>query len=481
MGEKTGIMAVPTPRDMHKKIERKVAFYTLGCKVNQYDTEAVAEQFVRSGYQIVDFDELADVYVINTCTVTNIGDRKSRQIIRRAVRRNPDAVIVVMGCYAQVSPDEVASIEGVDLIVGTNDRQRIVDLVEEFLSTGEKLSFVQDIFATKEFEDIPITQFQGRTRATIKIQEGCNEFCSYCKIPYARGRSRSRRPDSVLAEVRRMEAAGFQEVVLTGIHLGAYGRDLEPGVELADLLELLCQKVQIPRIRISSIDPHEITPRFIEVMMRYPNLCRHLHVPLQGGHDDILKAMRRRYTLGEYRQVIEAVRQASEDIAITTDIIVGFPGETEEHFAASLRFVEEMEFSRLHVFPYSRRAGTPAAKMPGQVPNAVKQERARQMIELGRKLSGNFHARFIGYTKDVLLEQPFAHRDQLSPSLQDELTAIGESLNGPIELWEGLTDNYIRIIVPASEDMSGQLVEVELLAADSECMVGRITGRKVLS
>lgn len=462
---------------MQQEIGRRVAFYTLGCKVNQYDTEAVAEQFAKKGYRVVGFDELADVYVVNTCTVTSMGDRKSRQIIRRAARQNPEAVIVVMGCYAQVSPDEVADIEGVDLVVGTNERQRIVDLVDEFMSSGQKHSFVHDIFATKEFEDIPITQFQDRTRATIKIQEGCNEFCSYCKIPYARGRSRSRRPESVLAEVQRMEAAGFQEVVLTGIHLGAYGRDLDPALDLSDLLEMLGQKVKIPRIRISSIDPHEITSRFVDIMLRYPNLCRHLHVPLQGGHDDILKAMRRRYSLAEYRNVVKAVKAASEDIAITTDIIVGFPGETDEHFAASLQFVEEMGFSRLHVFPYSRRAGTPAAKMPVQVPNAVKQERTRQMIALGRKLSGAFHARFVGRTMEVLLEQPFGNGDELSQPLRQLLLAGAGSTSEPAELWEGLTDNYIRTIVPARGDMSGQLVSVELLAADSEGMVGRIVSR----
>lgn len=451
------------------KQRKRVAFYTLGCKVNQYDTEAVSELFSQRGFEIVDFSELADVYIINTCTVTNMGDRKSRQIVRRASRQNPDAVIVVMGCYAQVSPEEVAEIEGVDLVIGTSERRRIVDLVEEFISTRQRLSFVKDVFTSTEFEDLPVTQFSGRTRATIKIQEGCNEFCTYCKIPYARGRSRSRSPESVIAEARRLEEAGFQEMVLTGIHLGAYGRDLEPKIELADLLECLCRETSIPRLRISSIDPHEITERFIEILVDNPNICRHLHVPLQGGHDEILKSMRRRYTLREYRAVIERVRAVLPEIAITTDIIVGFPGETEEQFVHSLEFVEEMEFSRLHVFRYSKRAGTPAAKLPNQVPAAVKQERSRRMMELGARLSLEFHRRFLGRTMQVLLEQTVDPEVVKGADLR-----TGLDQTGPKTLWEGLTDNYIRVVTAGDGDLSGRLILLSLTGASSELMIGQM-------
>ncbi len=447
---------------------QRVAFHTLGCKVNQYDTEAVAELFSHHGFDVVDFSESADVYIVNTCTVTNMGDRKSRQIIRRAARQNPDAVVVVMGCYAQVSPEEVAGIEGVDLVVGTNERSRIVELVQEFMTSGQQLSFVNDVFRSREFEDLPITQFNGRTRATIKIQEGCNEFCTYCKIPYARGRSRSRRPESVAAEVNRLEAAGFREVVLTGIHLGAYGRDLEPQQELADLLERLAQGTGLPRIRISSIDPHEITPRFVEVLVDNPSICRHLHVPLQGGHDAVLTAMRRRYTLAEYRRVIEMVKAAVPDIGITTDIIVGFPGESEEHFAHGLDFVEEIGFSRLHVFRYSKRAGTPAAKLPDQVPSVVKQERSHKMIELGNRLATMFHSKFLGRQMSVLFEHPV---ETGTASVLADTDLAGKDSGC---LWEGLTDNYIRVVAPADETVSGRIVPVKLTYAAAELVTGQI-------
>lgn len=432
---------------------KSIAVCTLGCKVNQYDTDAVLSQFREAGYTVVDFNKKADVYLINTCTVTNVGDRKSRQMIRRARRTNPEGKVVVMGCLAQASPDEVIQIEGVNLVVGTHQRSELLELVESLSeASGEPISaVVDDIFAVDEFEELPVSTFEGRTRATLKIQDGCNQFCSYCRVPFARGKQRSRRLESVVDQAEQIAAQGYQEIVLTGVHLGAYGLDFEPQLHLADVVEALTEVEGLTRIRISSIDPHEITPKLLELVAGEPKVCRHLHIPLQSGCDTVLERMRRRYTTADYRSIVEKAREQIPELAITTDIIVGFPGETDAEFAETMQFVEEMAFSRLHVFRYSRRSGTPAARFPNQIPATVKEERSHSLIALGEKLSEEFHQAYVGQLLEVLVEQ----------------VEKGQGV--------GLTDNYIRVeFASDATDLVGKTVQILGKKASHKGILGEL-------
>ncbi|HWR55557.1 MAG TPA: tRNA (N(6)-L-threonylcarbamoyladenosine(37)-C(2))-methylthiotransferase MtaB [Negativicutes bacterium] len=429
---------------------QKVAFTTLGCKINQFETDTLMGLFKRAGYAVVEFDAFADVYVINTCSVTHLGERKSRQLIRRAVRRNPAAVIAVTGCYAQTAPDAVASIPGVNLIIGTQQRERIVALVQQAKPLGDPLKMVDDIMAAREFEDIPLYDNPGRTRAFLKIQEGCESFCSYCIIPYARGPLRSRTPDSVLSEVRKLVAAGFSEVVLTGIHLGAYGQDLPAKTDLAAMVEKILTVEGLQRLRLGSVEPNEITHELVELMLANPVLCRHLHLPLQSGHDDILRAMNRRYTAAEYRKLVQYLRFKLPDISVSTDLIVGFPGETDAHFAHICDYIADLALSRIHVFPYSARRGTPAAGMPGQVAAEVKEARSRCVIALAAEKERAFAAGFVGRVMPVLFEQA------------DEERA------------EGLTGNYIRVSARAGGGVLGRILPVRLLEVADGGLNGEI-------
>ncbi|HHY91013.1 MAG TPA: tRNA (N(6)-L-threonylcarbamoyladenosine(37)-C(2))-methylthiotransferase MtaB, partial [Clostridiales bacterium] len=315
-----------------------VAFYTLGCKVNQYETEAMKELFEKAGYTIVEAEGKADVYVINTCTVTNLGDRKSRQFIRRAKRNNPESIIAVVGCYAQIAPEEVLSIEGVNLILGTKDRNRIVEYVEQAKKSRGKINVVEDIMKADEFEEMPIEKMQGKTRAYLKIQEGCNQYCSYCIIPYARGPIRSRKLEDIVHEVRRLEQHGFKEIVLTGIHIASYGKDLGKNT-LLDVIRSVHNAEGIQRIRLSSIEPTIMTEAFVEELSKLEKVCPHFHLSLQSGCDETLKRMNRKYTTDEYRRVVHRLRKIWPDVSITTDIMVGFPGETEEEFEKTMDFV----------------------------------------------------------------------------------------------------------------------------------------------
>lgn len=428
---------------------KTLAVATLGCKVNQYDTDAVLTQFLEAGYTVVDFDEKADVYIINTCTVTNMGDRKSRQMIRRAYRNNPSAKVVVMGCLAQTSPEEVGEIEGVNLIVGTDQRGRILELVES-LEITQRESLVEDIFAVRDFEELSVTDFAGRTRAVIKIQDGCNQFCSYCRVPYARGRSRSRHPQNVIDHVESVVRGGFKEIVLTGIHLGLYGRDLNPPVTLESIIRQIADIPGVLRLRLGSIEPHEITDQLLELVANNPVVCEHLHIPLQSGSDRILERMRRSYTTGEYREIVEKVRAEVPELAVTTDIIVGFPGETEQDFLETMEFAEEMGFSRLHVFKYSKREGTPAASFPQQIPNKVKDIRSKRLIKLGHSMAQDYHRLFLGKTVYVLVEEV---RDGMA---------------------EGLTNTYIRSVFPTSygEELVGQIIPIRAIKADKQGILG---------
>ena len=393
---------------------KKAAFYTLGCKVNQYETEAMAELFADSGYEIKEFNEVADVYVINTCSVTNMGDRKSRQIIRRAKKLNPNAVIAVTGCYAQTAPDEVLAIEGVNLVLGTKDRKNIVTLVEE-INTESNINHVSDIMSNHEFEELQIKQYSNRTRAFIKIQEGCNQFCSYCIIPYARGRVRSRKPEDVEAEVKGLVARGYREVVLTGIHLSSYGTEHMEGSPvkggdwdsgpLWDLIERIHRVEGLERIRLGSLEPRIITREFAEKLAGLPEFCPHFHLSLQSGCDATLKRMNRHYTTEDYLRRCGILREIFDHPAITTDVIAGFPGETEEEFEETRSFLETVRFYEMHVFKYSKRQGTRAAVMEDQVSEQVKARRSDVLLELEKTMSREYRERFAGSRVSVLFEE----------------------------------------------------------------------------
>ncbi|MBP2645371.1 MAG: modification enzyme, MiaB family [Firmicutes bacterium] len=398
-----------------------VALTTLGCKVNQFETDTIAGLFRERGYEIVAFDEIADFYVINTCSVTHLGEKKSRQLIRRATRLNPQAVIVVTGCYAQLSPQAIAQIPGVTVVVGTKERHRIVELVENAKIKQEKVTLVGNIMATGEFEDIPLFSAPGRTRAFLKIQEGCTNFCTYCIIPYARGPLRSRPLDSIVREVNKLVKAGFEEIVLTGIHLGAYGRDLGPNLSLTEAVKRILDVPGLVRLRLSSLESVEVDDALIDIMIADDRLCPHLHLPLQSGDDTVLKAMNRHYTTTEYWDLVAGIRDKVPDIAISTDIIVGFPGETETMFANTLAFVEKMNFAGIHVFPYSKRKGTSAASFSDQIPENEKKSRAGLLQQLAAKKSVAFREQFFGRKMLILPE--------------------GQETN-PVE---GLTGNYIRV------------------------------------
>ena len=411
------------------------AFMTLGCKVNQFETETMEGLFRRAGYTLVSFTDKADVYIINTCSVTSLGEKKSRQLVRRAQRLNDKAVIAVTGCYAQLAPEVLAALPGVRLVVGTKDRARMVELVEKAAHEDCVVQDVGDIMQADQFEDIPLYAAPQRTRAFLKIQEGCENFCSYCIIPYARGPLRSRPLDSVRREAEKLLQAGFQEIVLTGIHLGAYGRDLSSGDTLTDAAKTVLALPGLRRLRLGSLESIELSPALFHLLRSDERFAKHLHLPLQAGSDAVLRSMNRHYDTAEFARLIERVETEVPGIAVSTDIIVGFPGETEALFAESLAFVEQMNFARMHVFPYSRREGTPAARMDGQVPENIKKERVHRMETLAERKAAEFHAAFIGHTAEVLFE-----------TQQDGV-------------WNGLTGNYIRAYTDATE-INGEIASL---------------------
>ncbi|MFZ5817705.1 MAG: tRNA (N(6)-L-threonylcarbamoyladenosine(37)-C(2))-methylthiotransferase MtaB [Bacillota bacterium] len=438
--------------------QKSVAFTTLGCKVNQYDSEAMMALFRKAGYRIVDFQDHADVYIINTCTVTGRGAAKSRQLIRNAIRRSPLSVVAVTGCYTQTAPDEVAAIPGVSLIIGNQDRNRVVELCEQAANAPEPIRAVNNIWQAREFEEMPVDSFLGHTRAVVKIQEGCNIFCTFCIIPYARGKPRSRRPESVVQEVERLAREGFREVVLTGIHLGSYGKDYKNEFTLAQVVERLTAVEGIDRIRLSSLEPKHVTPHLMELLQHHPKVCRHLHLSLQSGSQGVLERMKRAYTAQEYREVVQELRRRIPDLGLTTDVIVGFPGETEAEHRESMDFIREMGFSRLHVFPFSARQGTPAATMPDQLPKAVKERRTHEMIDLGRELALDFARQHLGRTLYVLAE---------------EEADAGEG-------WlEGYTDNYLRVRLPGGDELKNCLIPVRITEIEEEHCTGEMDGHPI--
>lgn len=432
----------------------KIAFYTLGCKVNQADTASMENLFLRSGHQLVSFDGEADVYIINTCVVTNTGQRKSRQTIHRAIRKNPNALIVVTGCYPQTAAEEVKAIAGVDMIIGNQDRAQIVQLVEERLAhrQTDTLDAVHKLTASTAFEEMAAGDITDKTRAFLKIQEGCNQFCTYCIIPYARGPLRSRSLESIRTETQRLISAGFKEIVLIGIHLGCYGKENPDGPTLYDAVKTVLDVPGVQRLRLGSLESVEVEPRLLTLMQEDARFCRHLHLPLQSGCDKTLQAMHRPYTTAKFKTLLADIKTRVPDIAITTDVIVGFPGETEADFETTCKFAESCGFSKMHIFPFSARKGTPAEKFAGAVTEAVKKERADILGRIDETMHKTFLQAMVGQNAEILFEQP-----------------AGE------DYFEGLTGNYQRVFVKSSgRNLGGEILPVKITAFDGEKLLGEI-------
>ena len=387
---------------------RKAAFHNLGCKVNSYETEAMQQLLEDAGYEIVPFREGADVYIINTCSVTNVADRKSRQMLHRAKKMNPSAAVVAVGCYVQAAGAELKKDEAVNLIIGNNQKKDLVQILDDYFADHENSGEILDIGHSQEYEELHIRRIADHTRAFIKVQDGCNQFCSYCIIPYTRGRVRSRRPEDIEHEVRGIAEAGYKEIVLTGIHLSSYGVDFkdEQQENLLTLIKRLDQIPGIERLRLGSLEPRIVTREFAKELARLRTICPHFHLSLQSGCDATLKRMNRRYNAAEYQACCEILREEFDNPAITTDVIVGFPGETEEEFAETERFLKAIHFYEMHIFKYSRRAGTRAADMPDQVPEGTKSVRSDILLALEKQQSLEYRGRFLGTEEEILLEEP---------------------------------------------------------------------------
>ncbi len=429
---------------------KKVAFYTLGCKVNQYETEAMLEMFKKDGYVQVESEDFADVYVINTCTVTHMSDRKSRQYIRRMKKKNPDAIIAVVGCYSQVSPEEILDIEEVNLVMGTNERRQIVEEIKK-IDADKKVSTVDDIMKVRAFEEIEISQSKGKTRAFMKIQDGCDRFCTYCIIPYARGgRVRSRSIESILEEANKLADNGYKEIVLTGIHVASYGKDLrEEQITLLNVIKEINKIDGIKRIRLSSVEPVLFTDEFVSEVAQMEKVCPHYHLSLQSGCDDTLKRMNRRYTTEEYKAIVDRLRENIPNVAITTDVIVGFPGETNNEFSETYEFLKDIELSQMHIFKYSPRKGTPASTMENQIDPQMKQFRSDKLLGLNKENFSKFASKFIDKDLEVLFES-----------------------NVVDGMYEGLTTNYIRVVVPSEKDIQGEILKVRVTNVKDEYVEG---------
>ena len=423
---------------------RKAALHNLGCKVNSYETEAMTQLLKKAGYEIVSFQDQADVYIINTCSVTNMADRKSRQMLHKAKKQNPNAVVVATGCYVQTATEKVAQDLSIDLVVGNNRKKDIVEILNEYYAEKEageqvKEEYVIDINHTDEYEDLEISTVTEHTRAHLKIQDGCNNFCSYCIIPYARGRIRSRTMESIKAELERLSASGFKEIVLTGINLSCYD---DNGKKLIDVIEMADNVNGIERIRLGSLDPEVVTEDFVERLGKVKKICPHFHFSLQSGCDKTLKAMNRHYTSDEYYEKCQLIRKYIDNPAFTTDVIVGFPGETEEDYISSREFVKKVKFAELHVFKYSKRDGTVAAKMPNQIDEKIKTLRSEDLIKTGEELTKEFRQAQIGQDTTVLFEEKILLDNK--------------------EYWLGHTVDYIKIAVPEKENLEGQIRKVNV-------------------
>ena len=444
-------------------MSKVVRFVTLGCKVNQYETNAMAQKFLEKGYQIIEEitpeneDIKPDICIINTCTVTNMSDRKSRQMLRRMKEKNPATIVVAVGCYAQVAKEELAKIPEIDLVLGNNEKVEIVRHVEEYLNNHIDNVELDDVMYSKEFSDFGDVTYTEKTRAVIKIQDGCDRFCSYCIIPYARGRVRSRKPESIISEITQIASKGIKEVVITGIHIASYGKDFAMSKDdklknyrLIDLLEEINQIQGIQRIRLGSIEPLLITEEFVKRLRKLEKICHHFHLSLQSGCDETLKRMNRRYTTEQFKIIVNLLRDSYEDVNLTTDIIVGFPGETDEEFSKTYQFLDEIKFYKMHVFKYSPRKGTKAAVMPNQISGDIKEERSRKLIEVSDKNEIEYNKSYIGKNVEVLFE---------------------EEKNG---MYKGHTQNYIVVYCKSEENLDNKIVDVVCENAEQEHIIGKI-------
>lgn len=452
------IVQEKSKEELNKNRKPSVAFATLGCRVNHYETEAMTEKFIREGYEITEFENFADVYVINTCSVTNMSDKKSRQIIGRARRKNENAVIAAVGCYSQVSPDEVSKIDGVDVVLGTRNKGDVVYYVNKAKDEGKMQVAVGEVLKNTTFEELNIEEYQDKTRAFLKIQDGCNRFCTYCLIPYTRGRTCSKDPDKVLEEIKRLEEHGFKEIILSGIHTASYGVDLEGDVTLISLLQEIEKLDGIERVRIGSIEPSFFTDEVIEKMRYMKKLCPQFHLSLQSGCDETLKRMNRRYTAREYEEAVYKIRESLKDASITTDVIVGFPGETDEEFNETYRFLERIKLTKTHIFKFSPRKGTKAENMPNQVDGTIKEKRSKALIELNRKNEGEFSKSLVGREMGVLVEK---------------------EINEKEGHFEGYTRNYVRVIIESeNDDIIGKIVNCKIEESHGDYVSGKIIDEK---
>ncbi|MFW2491390.1 tRNA (N(6)-L-threonylcarbamoyladenosine(37)-C(2))-methylthiotransferase MtaB [Clostridium chromiireducens] len=455
VNNKSELKKIPN-KQFKKSSEGKslVAFATLGCRVNHYETEAMAEKFIREGYEVTDFENFADVYVINTCSVTNMSDKKSRQIISKARRRNENAIIAAVGCYSQVSPEEVSKIEGVDVVLGTRNKGDIVYYVNKAKDEQKPQLMVGEVLKNKQFEELNIEEYQDKTRAFLKIQDGCNRFCAYCLIPYTRGTTCSKDPQKVLEEIKKLSEHGFKEIILSGIHTASYGVDLDGNVTLITLLEEIEKMGGIERVRIGSIEPSFFTDEVIEKMKNMKKLCPQFHLSLQSGCDSTLKRMNRRYTAKEYEDAVNRIRENLKDASITTDVIVGFPGETDEEFNETYEYLKRIKLTKTHVFKFSPRKGTKAADMPNQIDGTIKDKRSKALIELNAKNEGDFSESLVGRELDVLVEQEVPNK---------------------LGVFEGYTRNYVKVeIQSGNEHMIGKIIPCKIEEANGDYVVGKI-------
>ena len=428
---------------------KKVSFYTLGCKVNQYETNAMTQKFQEAGYEIVNMNEgTADIYIVNTCTVTNMSDRKSRQVLRRLKDKNKDSIVVAVGCYAQVAKQELEDMPEIDIALGNEEKKDIVQYVEKFIDDKNKLIQIDDISKQREFKDMGQITYTEKTRAVIKIQDGCNQFCSYCIIPYARGRVRSRSQESILEEIKQIAQKGIKEVVITGIHVASYGRDFGNENGLIELLEKINSIEGISRIRLGSLEPKIITEEFMQRLVKLEKMCHHFHLSLQSGCDETLKRMNRKYTTRDVTQIIERLRRYYDDVILTTDIIVGFPGETEEEFNKTYEFLKQAKLYKMHVFQYSPRKGTRAAVMPNQIDGNIKESRSKMLIELSNENQLYYNKKLIGQTVEVLFED--------------------KEISEGVTYYKGHTQNYILVKHKTSEELENVLRKVKVTEAESE-------------
>ena len=428
---------------------KKVAFCSLGCKVNQYETNAMAQKFIEHGYEVVEFDEYADVYIVNTCTVTNVADRKSRQMLRRAKEINKDATLVACGCYAQVAKEELKKIPEIDLIIGNNEKNDIIQIVENHIAQKGAEDLVSDVMYKLDYVELGTTTYTEKTRAVIKVQDGCDRFCSYCLIPYARGHIRSRKIENVIEEIKKVVEEGINEVVITGIHIASYGRDFKgENIGLIDLLEEINKIQGLHIIRLGSIEPTIITDEFVERLSKLDKICDHFHLSLQSGCTETLKRMNRRYTTEEFRDVTKRLRSKFPNAALTTDIIVGFPGETDDEFNTTYEFLKEIAFYKMHIFKYSQRKGTKAAVMPNQIDGKIKEERSKKLIELSNENEYNYNKKYIGKQVEVLFEE-----------------REGEYLKGH-------TTNYIVVKHKTDkDDLINKIAKVTVSEAKQDCLM----------